>query len=274
MTEDSKYSEFHSAMAGTVFLSVVLFIICLCIVVFCPVNDSAVASIEDDSDAENKINDVALEIACTADFIAGSHNSADFISGAEGLYIRDFLITSNSTSGDKGLDFYRNPQTRGAVEWFYLRVTGNRNTAFAILEAADRENIPLSLAFAVAYTESRFNSKAVNRNVNGSVDRGLFQLNDRSFPQLEDRDFFSPQVSASYGMKHLRFCRSVAKDDLVATAMYNAGVSGVKNNQTPKSTLAYVSNIAKYRSQLETEFEREVVQSFKDYGDYTDEKEF
>mgnify|MGYP004479889921 CR=1 FL=1 len=44
-------------------------------------------------------------------------------------------------TGDNGLSLYRQPNSRAAVEWFYLHVTGNRATAMAILEEAEkREN--------------------------------------------------------------------------------------------------------------------------------------
>lgn len=59
-------------------------------------------------------------------------------------------------TGDAGLSLYRQPNSRAAVEWFYLHVTGNRETAMAILEEAEKNDIPLSLAFALAYTESRY----------------------------------------------------------------------------------------------------------------------
>ena len=166
-------------------------------------------------------------------------------------------------SVDKGLQFYRNPSTRAAVEWFYLRVTGNRDVTMAVLDAANREDIPLSLAFALCYTESRFNRYAYNLNTNGSIDRGLFQLNDRSFPHLMENDFFAADTSARVGMKHLRFCMNVAGNDLTAVAMYNAGVSRVRNDQTPASTLRYVSRIASYRANLQTSFEEEVARPFR-----------
>lgn len=262
MTEvNSNYSEFRTTVSGTFFLSALLIVIGLCIVFFCPAKDGNIASI--DSIPEEVPQNVALEIAYTANFLTDNYNSTECVPGVNSFYVSDFLNISAASSDDKGLELYRNPKTRGAVEWFYIRVTGSRDVALNILEAADRENIPLTLAFALAHTESRYHSYAVNTNVNGSIDRGLFQLNDRSFPQLEDDDFFSPKVSAQYGMRHLRFCRNIAKDDLIAVAMYNAGVTRVKNNQTPKSTLAYVSKISAYRAMLDVEFDREVVSMFE-----------
>lgn len=165
-------------------------------------------------------------------------------------------------SADKGLELYRNPLTRVAVEWFYLRVTGNRDVTMAILDAANREDVPLSLAFALCYAESRFNRAARNTNVNGSIDRGLFQLNDRSFPHLGNEDFYNPETSAKFGMSHLRYCLSVADNETTAIAMYNAGISRVRNDRTPASTLRYVGRIASYRANLESRFAEEVLSHY------------
>ncbi len=164
---------------------------------------------------------------------------------------------------DKGLELYRNPATRAVVEWFYLRITGRRDVTMAILEAANSEDVPLSLAFALCYTESRYNCYARNVNKNGSIDRGLFQLNDRSFPRLGDDEFYAPETSAKYGLRHLRFCMNVAGDETLALAMYNAGLSRVRNNQTPSSTLRYVGSIASYRANLESAFNEEVLRQLE-----------
>ena len=40
--------------------------------------------------------------------------------------------------GDDGLALYRQPSSKGAVEWFYLHVTGNRDVSLAILEEAEK----------------------------------------------------------------------------------------------------------------------------------------
>lgn len=77
---------------------------------------------------------------------------------------------------DTGLLMYRQSQSRAAVEWFYTQVTNNREVALAILDCADKYDIPLSLAFSLAHTESNYNPVASHNNVNGTIDRGLFQI--------------------------------------------------------------------------------------------------
>lgn len=171
--------------------------------------------------------------------------------------------STKAANGDSGLALYRQPTSRTAVEWFYLHVTGNRETAMAILEEAEKNDIPLSLAFALAYTESRYNTNAVNRNRNASIDRGLFQLNNRSFPQLKEADFFDPAVSAKYGMSHLRFCMNIAGNEVVALAMYNAGTNKVRADNTPQSTLNYVGKIKAYQEKLDRLFSEEVLSYYE-----------
>ncbi len=81
---------------------------------------------------------------------------------------------------------YREPDTQEWVIDFFSDVCGSRETAEIILAGASASDIRPALAFALSWEESRFNPKAVNlSNQNGSIGRGLFQLNNRSFPDLD-----------------------------------------------------------------------------------------
>ena len=160
---------------------------------------------------------------------------------------------------DEALYLLRQPKTRASVEWFYIGVTGNRDVSLAILEAAEENSIPLSLAFSLAYAESRYKPTAKNVNTNGSVDRGLFQLNSGTFKNLTEAQFYDPNVSAHKGLEHLRFCLDTAGNEIAAMAMYNAGTNKVHDNRTPKVTLDYISQIESYRNALDQSFETEVL---------------
>ena len=163
-----------------------------------------------------------------------------------------------NSSTDSGLELYRQSVSRGSVEKFYTGLTHDKDVALAILSEADKNDIPLPLAFALAYTESRYNPKATNSNVNTTIDRGLFQLNSNSFPELTEADFFDPYISAKYGMSHLKFCLKSAGNEVSALAMYNAGTGRVRSNKTPQSTLNYVGKIITYQKMLESVFADEV----------------
>lgn len=161
---------------------------------------------------------------------------------------------------DQGLMFYRLPQTRNAVEFFYEQETKNREVAHAILQYADKNDIPLSLAFALAYVESRYKSTATNYNTNNTVDRGIFQLNSNSFPHLTEAEFYDPYISARCGLSHLHFCLASNKNRIInAISAYNAGSTRITDNRTPYMTLTYASSITSYSKLLDRRFQDEVV---------------
>ena len=165
-----------------------------------------------------------------------------------------FLLSEKPEDVDAGLYLYRNELTRPLVESFYTRVTADVEITDAILSAADSNDISLPLAFSLAWAESSFRVRALNYNSH-SVDRGLFQLNSRTFPNLKEEQFYNPQTNAEHGLAHFRYCIEVGKNELVALAMYNAGVTRVRRG-TPYSTLRYVAKILENERKLLESFEQ------------------
>jgi len=156
---------------------------------------------------------------------------------------------------DHALELYRQPESKERVIDFFTQICPSREIAEVILLSADWFNIPPSLAFALAWEESQLNPFAVNsKNRDGSIDRGLFQLNNRSFPHLEIQAFFSPDVNAWYAMNHLRHCLDTGRTEIAALAMYNAGTGRVTSTGTPKSTLDYISRILENKNKVEDSF--------------------
>jgi hypothetical protein len=155
--------------------------------------------------------------------------------------------------------WYRRVETRILVIKYFTEICPTREIAETILIYADLFEIPPALALALAWEESRLNPRAVNnKNKDGSTDRGLFQLNNRSFPRLELHAFFNPEVSAQYGIGHLRFCLDTGGTEIAALAMYNAGTVWVRTPGPPRSTLDYISRILENRLKIENRFrERE-----------------
>lgn len=178
-------------------------------------------------------------------------------------YLTEFTVKKLNDNTDNGLTLYRQPLSKAAVEWFYYQITGNREVTTAILTEAEKNDIPLSLAFALAHTESSYNVKAVHRNTNNTIDRGLFQLNSSSFPALSELEFYNPEISARYGLSHLKFCLSYAGNEISGLAMYNAGTTRVRSNKTPLVTLNYVGNILAYQKMLEQLFAEQVTPYFE-----------
>jgi hypothetical protein len=175
------------------------------------------------------------------------------------------LLKEPEVQNDFVMDSFQNPETRDWVISFFERVCGSSRIAQAILEGAERYSISPSLAFALSWEESRFNSRAVSKkNRDDSIDRGLFQLNSKSFPKLQDTEFFDPQQNALYGMAHLRVCLDIGGSEIAALAMYNAGTSRVRSGGTPRQTLDYTARILSSRRKIDKAFLEEWTQCRQD----------
>jgi len=172
-----------------------------------------------------------------------------------------FLAASNRKTEDLIQKLYHLPESKSRVIEFFAGICPSKEIAEAILTSADFNNIPPALALSLAWEESRLNPLAVNSsNRDGSIDRGLFQLNNRSFPKLDIQAFFDPVISAKYGMSHLRHCLNTGGTEIAALAMYNAGTGKVRNNGTPKTTLDYIHRILENRQEIERRFlEKEAI---------------
>jgi hypothetical protein len=162
-------------------------------------------------------------------------------------------------AGDLVSECYRNPLLRDLVTDFFSRIAGSREIAEIILAATEAHKIPPSLAFALSWEESRYRPWAVNQhNRDGSVDRGLFQLNSRSFPKLTESEFFDPRINTWHGISHLRWCLESGGSEIVGLSMYNAGSVRVNSNGAPKMTLEYVERVLASRRKIDNLFEAEV----------------
>jgi soluble lytic murein transglycosylase-like protein len=159
------------------------------------------------------------------------------------------------------LDLYREDVTHDAVVSYFVQETGSEATALPIMYYAERYGIPFSLVFSLAYVESRYRTTAVNRN-SSSIDRGLFQLNDKTFRHLAEDDFFHPDVNTYHGMQYLLFCLKQGADIPQALAIYNAGWTRVAAGRTPAITRRHVSKILAKSEQIERGFREHILRLF------------
>ena len=190
----------------------------------------------------------ALDAYVSADFrTLSSLGSGDFRSAMESMEAADHVAS-----------FYRNPDTRAAVVVFFEGLTGDYEIARAILDESATRGVSPALAFALAYEESSFEPRALNRNP-GSIDRGLFQLNSLSFPSLSVDEFYDIGTNVRNGIGHLQFCLKNGGNEVAALAMYNAGLGRVSKGGTPRRTLDYIYRITGYRDRPEALFEAQVV---------------
>lgn len=178
-------------------------------------------------------------------FAEGESGAQAVAAGAGNVAYGEMNSIMNSGE-DIALRLYRSEKTRDAVVAFYSELAGSRDLSAIILKYADENNISPSLAFALSWEESRFKTRAVNKNAD-SVDRGLFQLNSKAFPALSEEEMFDPEINAKNGLSHLRFCIDQSGNEVAALAIYNAGSTAVRSGKTPKRTLDYVSRVLAYR---------------------------
>ncbi len=164
----------------------------------------------------------------------------------------------HSSRADHISAYYSAPDTRSSVLAFFESLTGDFQIAEAILEESLAEGVSPALAFALAHEESEFDPKAFNRNA-ASIDRGLFQLNSASFPNLKLADFYNTRTNVRHGIAHLAFCLDQGGNEVAALAVYNAGLGRVSKGGTPRRTLDYIYRITGYRDRLEALFEAQVV---------------
>ncbi|MGB4571991.1 MAG: transglycosylase SLT domain-containing protein [Rectinemataceae bacterium] len=155
-------------------------------------------------------------------------------------------------------EYYSDPVSRRSVVDFFASVTTSENTAVAILDNAVRHKVPASLAFAIAYEESKFDPKAVGKNED-SFDRGLFQLNSKSFPELKEQEAFDPNLNAKAGLGYFKNILESAGNEVTALAMYNAGRTRVSKGATPKVTLDYISRVLNYEENITSMFTARVI---------------
>lgn len=176
-----------------------------------------------------------------------------------GVEARDFKSAMKALPrADHVVAYYQNPDTRSMTLAFFESITGDYGIATAILNESITQGVMPTLAFALAYEESDFNPKAFNRN-SDSIDRGVFQLNSKSFPSLSIEDFYDIHTNIRLGVAHLAFCLQQGGNDVAALAVYNAGLTRVSKGGTPKRTLDYIYKITGNRDRLDALFEAQVV---------------
>jgi hypothetical protein len=202
------------------------------------------------SDAEQKKVEAMAEDTKTAEKIIDDSNISVEV---QSVQYRS-LVFNAEESPDSILEAYRNEIFQEKVIGFFGSIVNSNDLSALILKEAEARNISPSVVFALSWEESRFNQRAINRNVNNSIDRGLFQLNSSSFPKLKEADFFDPETNTRNAMAHLRWCLDYANSEVAGLAMYNAGSNRVRNGGTPKKTLDYVSRILRNSNRIEELF--------------------
>lgn len=153
-------------------------------------------------------------------------------------------IVNSNTYDDPISKFYIDAKTKNQVIKFFSAITNSERVAKAILDNSVQHNVRPSLAFAVAYVESRYNPKARSKNTTGSLNSGLFQLNSSVFGVMNEKLIYDPYHNAKLGLSHLEEYLSLSDDEFSALAAYNAGITKVSEEGIPGMTFKYISEVS------------------------------
>lgn len=144
--------------------------------------------------------------------------------------------------------------TRTQAISFYSQFTNNFMIASSILDASLELQVPVHLAFSIAWAESRFTPHAHNMNRNGTADHGLFQLNDSYRQSWSRQDLYDIQKNSIEGVQYLYECITYFDNIVKGVEAYNAGLTRAINNDIPESTKRYAIYVIDYESKLDAAF--------------------
>jgi soluble lytic murein transglycosylase-like protein len=147
-----------------------------------------------------------------------------------------------SRSTNAILALYRDDHLKPLVVEYYANLTQDRAVTTAILEACDSLDLDPSLGFALAWNESHFNPMAVSYNPD-TMDRGLFQLNSRTFSRLDRKTVFDPKSNAQQGLAFYKGVLAKLGTPERALGYYNSGIGMITDRALPRSTQAYVKRV-------------------------------
>jgi len=158
--------------------------------------------------------------------------------------------TPPKTTDDALLTLYRDDHFRPLVVEYYSELTRDRAVTLAILEASDSLGLNPSLGFAIAWNESHFDPQAVSYNPT-TTDRGLFQLNSKTFSRLDRKTVFDPKLNAKHGLSYYKMALDRLKSETKALGYYNSGVGLVSNRPLPQSTRGYIKRVLADRDRMD-----------------------
>lgn len=115
--------------------------------------------------------------------------------------------------------------------------------------------IDSDLVVAILMVENpEFNPEVIHKNENGTVDCGLFQLNDRYiWTTFKDNywvdnvevDPFNWKHNCFIALHHINYLQEQLKVTDEAIMAYNCGIGAVMNNSIPPSTRIYLYKVKK-----------------------------
>lgn len=167
------------------------------------------------------------------------------------LYSPQILLSSNNPTQVREV-FFKLPTLTEEQVYFYRIPSNYRQTC---KELAENLHISYKVMYNLVLKESDWNSKAINKNKNGTYDIGLTQINSSNFEyfywKILKKDitksvnfksfYLVPETNLKTGMLYLRWLLNYFDQDYYKAVMaYNCGLTKVKRGDIPPSTYNYV----------------------------------
>lgn len=139
------------------------------------------------------------------------------------------------------------------IEYNYLINKYDKNTIDLILKYCNIEKIDCLLFISLIENESNFNPFAFNLNKNGSIDRGLCQLNNYSFPDFKKKEFYNIENNIKIGTNYFKWCIIKSGSIYNGLICYNGGIGNFKRKKIKIKTYKYAIKILLIREKLYNE---------------------
>lgn len=108
-----------------------------------------------------------------------------------------------------------------------------------LLSIAAEQQVPESILISIAMVENpRGNAYAINHNTNGTIDRGIMQLNSSWY--TSDR-WHEPEHNIRAAARHLRWLKSQGLSWYDVAVAYNAGLGRVR--KPPRASVNYADRV-------------------------------
>ena len=147
---------------------------------------------------------------------------------------------------------------------FYDLYTHNREITIAIVERCLSKKIPLHQGLALAWWESNFDPNKKSYSPNGTIDRGLFQLNNGRRKKWKIADFYDIDKNAEEGLSYLMYCNSLDEDfDEFGCITYNGGASVLKTKKIQFVTVVHLIEVKRKEKKLDIAFNTQILNKLR-----------
>jgi hypothetical protein len=119
----------------------------------------------------------------------------------------------------------------------------------------NKENVDVNLVLGILIRENpTFNPQITNKNKNGTIDCGLFQLNSKYIRSDFEWRYWSGNIefdpfnymhNSYIAIHHIKRLSEICKNQNEVIMSYNCGRNKVVNNKIPKSTVKYLYDVNK-----------------------------